>query len=162
MGIEIERKFLVKSDFQDFAINSEKIVQGYLSSVPERNVRVRIKGDKAFLTIKGIGNETNISRYEWETEISLAEGYDLLKLCENEIIDKMRFYIPEKSGLLFEVDVFYGKNEGLIICEIELPDENYKFIKPEWLGKEITDDLRYYNSCLVKLPFKSWSDHQGA
>lgn len=159
MGIEIERKYVVKPGFRAFVSNSEKIVQGYLSSVPERNVRVRIKGNKAFLTVKGIGKNKNTTRFEWEIEIEKYDAEELLKICEKPILEKTRYLVPEETGLVFEVDVFHGENEGLVICEIELPAENYNFKKPDWLGKEVTGVKRYYNSTLVKHPFKTWDKH---
>ena len=156
MAQEIERKFLVKNDaFKSEAFKRMRITQGYLSSVPERTVRVRIKGDKGFITIKGIANESGVSRYEWEKEIAISEVEELLKLCEPGIIDKTRFNV--KSGKhTFEVDEFYGENEGLVIAEIELSSENENFEKPEWIGKEVTGDEKYYNSMLTKKPYKSW------
>jgi len=156
MAKEIERKFLVKGDFKPFVSKETWITQGYLSSDPERTVRVRIKGDKGFITIKGIGSESGASRYEWEKEIPVTEVNELLKICEPGVIDKTRFIVPEKSGLKFEVDEFYVDNEGLTVAEIELPSEDHPFEKPEWLGEEVTGDVRYYNSMLMKNPFKTW------
>ncbi|MCK5339008.1 MAG: CYTH domain-containing protein [Bacteroidales bacterium] len=156
MAQEIERKFLVKADFRSWVIKETRITQGYLSSVPERTVRARIKGDKGFLTIKGIGSESGASRFEWEREISLEEASSLLEICEPGVIDKTRFIVPEESGLKFEVDEFYGDNEGLIVAEIELPSEDHPFKKPDWLGEEVTGDVRYYNSMLMKNPYKKW------
>ncbi len=154
--IEIERKFLVTSEaFKKEAFAQNRISQGYLSSIPERNVRVRIKGDKGFLTIKGASNESGLSRFEWEKEISVDEAQELLKLCEKGIIDKTRFEV-KIGNHIFEVDEFYGENEGLIIAEIELQSETESFEKPIWLGKEVTNDNRYYNSFLSKNPFVSW------
>ena len=156
MGQEIERKFLVKGEYKSEAVRKTRIIQGFLSSVPERTVRARIKGDKGFLTIKGIGSASGASRFEWEKEISIEEADSLLNICEPGIIDKTRFIVPEKSGLKFEVDEFYGDNEGLTIAEIELPAEDHPFDKPEWLGEEVTGDARFYNSMLIKNPFKNW------
>ena len=156
MAQEIERKFMVKSDaFKAEAFKQIRITQGYLSSAPERTVRVRVKGDKGFITVKGIGNATGVSRFEWEKEISVDEVRDLLPLCEPGIIDKMRFLV--KNGeFTFEIDEFYGDNEGLTMAEIELPDEQAAFERPEWLGEEVTGDKRYYNSMLMKNPYKNW------
>lgn len=155
MAQEIERKFLVKGEFKANAFESIQITQGYLSSIAERAVRVRIKGEQGYITIKGKGNASGASRYEWEKEIPLEEAKELLELCEPGAIDKTRFLI--KSGVhTFEVDEFYGNNKGLIIAEIELNTENESFIKPQWLGNEVTGDHRYYNSMLVKHPFKDW------
>ena len=156
MAKEIERKFLVKGDFKPLVTKETRITQGYLSSVPERTVRVRIKGDKGFITIKGIGSASGASRYEWEKEIPVTEVNELLKICEPGVIDKTRFIVPEKSGLKFEVDEFYSDNEGLTVAEIELPSEDHPFEKPEWLGEEVTGDVRYYNSMLMKNPYKNW------
>ena len=155
MPQEIERKFLVKGDFRKFAIKQIKIKQGYLSSEQERTVRIRIKDDKGYLTIKGIPNVSGISRYEWEKEISLNEAEDLLTLCGSGLIDKTRFLIPA-GEFTFEVDEFHGDNQGLVVAEIELKSETDKFPKPEWLGEEVTGDLRYYNSVLIKNPFTKW------
>jgi adenylate cyclase len=155
MSQEIERKFLVKGDFKKHSESSNRITQGYLSSVPERIVRIRIYGEKAFLTIKGITNLSGMSRYEWEKEIAVNEAHELLKLCEPGIIDKTRYLV--KSGKnTFEVDEFYGENEGLTVAEIELDAENDQFEKPGWLGEEVTGDKRYFNSRLVKNPFSKW------
>jgi len=156
MAQEIERKFLVKGDFKPFVTKQTRIIQGYLSSVPERTVRVRIKGDKGYLTIKGIGNKSGASRFEWEMEIPVDEAQSLLEICEPGVIDKTRYIVPEKSGLKFEVDEFYGENEGLTLAEIELPSEDHPFEKPEWLGEEVTGDVRYFNSMLMKNPYTKW------
>ncbi|MNX30000.1 CYTH domain protein [compost metagenome] len=154
--IEIERKFLVTSNaFKTEAFKHNRIAQGYLSSAPERTVRVRIKGDKGFLTIKGISGETGLSRFEWEKEIPVFEAKQLLLLCEKGVIDKTRFEI-KMGNHVFEVDEFYGENEGLIMAEVELKSENETFEKPNWIGKEVTNDNRYYNAYLSKHPFKSW------
>ena len=156
MAQEIERKFLVKGDFKPFVTKSTRITQGYLSSVPERTVRIRIKGEKGFITIKGIGNASGASRFEWEKEISIEEAKSLLELCEPGIIDKTRYIVPEESGLKFEVDEFYGDNDGLTVAEIELPSEDQPFTRPEWLGAEVTGDVKYFNSMLMKHPYKNW------
>ncbi|MCU4188045.1 CYTH domain-containing protein [Flavobacterium sp. HXWNR29] len=153
---EIERKFLVEStDFIKESTVNNRIVQGYLNSNPERTVRVRIKGNKGFLTIKGKGNENGTTRFEWEKEISLSEAEALLQLCESGIIDKIRYEIPLGKHT-FEVDVFSGENQGLIIAEVELTSENEFFEQPNWLGKEVTGDKKYYNSHLSEHPFCSW------
>ncbi len=155
MANEIERKFLVKGDFKSESTKAIRIVQGYLSSVPERTVRVRIKGDKGFITIKGIGSASGATRYEWEKEVPVDEINELLKICEPGVIDKTRFLV--KSGNhLFEVDEFYGDNEGLVVAEVELSAEDEHFTKPSWLGEEVTGDVKYYNSMLMKQPFKTW------
>lgn len=155
MAQEIERKFLVKGDFKSLAVKETRITQGYLSSAPERTVRVRIKGDKGFITIKGIGNASGASRYEWEKEIPVSEIDELLKICEAGVIDKTRFLV--KAGPhTYEVDEFYGENQGLVVAEIELSSEDEGFDKPLWLGEEVTGDIRYYNSMLMKNPFTKW------
>jgi len=154
--IEIERKFLVLSDeFKEKANSIERIVQGFLSTHEERTVRVRASGDMGYLTIKGKSNEAGTMRYEWEKEIPLEEANELLTLCEKPVIDKTRYKI-RLDRHLFEVDVFHGENEGLTIAEIELEDENTPFEKPNWLGTEVTGDIKYYNSQLTKQPFKNW------
>lgn len=155
--VEIERKFLVKDDsYKIEAISEKRIVQGFLNTHPERTVRVRIKGDKGFLTVKGKGNETGTTRFEWEKEITITEAEALLKLCEEGVINKIRYEVKVGSHI-FEVDVFSGDNNGLTVAEVELTFENEAFIKPDWLGEEVTGDVRYYNSQLSKNPFKDWS-----
>ncbi len=155
MGKEIERKFLVKGDFKSFTKKETRITQGYLSSIPERTVRVRVKGEKGFITIKGIGNESGASRYEWEKEIPVSEVNDLLKICEPGVIDKTR-YLVDYKGFTWEVDEFYAENDGLTVAEIELPTEDTVFEKPVWIGEEVTGDVKYYNSMLMKNPYKNW------
>ena len=132
-----------------------RITQGYLSSVPERTVRVRIKGDKGFITIKGIGSVSGASRFEWEKEIPVSEVEQLLEICEPGVIDKTR-YLVSSGKHTFEVDVFHGENEGLVLAEVELSSEDEAFVKPDWLGDEVTGDTRYYNSMLMKNPYKNW------
>jgi adenylate cyclase len=154
--IEIERKFLVSSDaFKTEAFKENTIAQGYLSSVPERTVRVRIKGDKGFLTIKGISNASGLSRFEWEKEIPVEEAKKLLVLCEKGVIDKTRFEV-KVGNHIFEVDEFHGENKGLTVAEVELQSEAETFEKPDWLGEEVTNDNRYYNAYLSNHPFTSW------
>jgi adenylate cyclase len=155
MAQEIERKFLVKGDFKPFVTKETRIIQGYLSSVPERTVRVRTKGEKGFLTIKGIGNASGASRFEWETEIPTDEAKSLLAICEPGVIDKTRFLVTVGKHT-YEVDEFYGENDGLTVAEIELESEDEAFDKPEWLGEEVTGDVKYYNSMLMKTPYKNW------
>ena len=155
MAQEIERKFLVKGDFKADSFKATRITQGYLSSVPERTVRMRVKGEKGYITIKGKGNDSGASRYEWEKEIPVDEVKELLKLCEPGIIDKTR-YLVKAGEHTFEVDEFYGENEGLVMAEVELKDENENFIKPAWLGEEVTGDVKYYNSMLMKHPYTKW------
>jgi CYTH domain-containing protein len=155
--IEIERKFLVVSDvFKTEAIRKSHIIQGFLNSDKERTVRVRLKDDEGFLTVKGLSDDGGLSRFEWETKINKSEAEALLKLCEKGVIDKMRYEIPVGNHV-FEVDEFFGDNEGLIIAEIELNDVNETFQKPNWLGEEVTGNIRYYNSQLSKQPFNTWN-----
>lgn len=153
---EIERKFLLKGDYKKQATKRMRIVQGFLSTVPERTVRVRIKEDKGFLTIKGIGNKSGTTRYEFEKEITVEDAKDLMAICEPGVIDKIRFIVPATDGLFFEIDEFYGDNEGLTVAEIELPTEDTIFEKPTWLGEEVTGDVRYFNAMLMKNPYKNW------
>lgn len=155
MSQEIERKFLVKGDFKPEVFKETRIIQGYLSSIPERTVRIRVKGDKGFLTVKGIGDASGMSRYEWEKEIPVNEAEELLNICEPGVIDKTR-YLVKSGDHLFEVDEFYGDNEGLIVAEVELSSKEESFDKPGWLGEEVTGDKRYYNSMLMKNPYKTW------
>jgi adenylate cyclase len=155
MSLEIERKFLVKNDFKQYAESSSRITQGYLSSVPERIVRVRVKEEKGFITIKGISSISGLSRFEWEKEILIEEARELLAICEPGIIDKTR-YLVRYAGFTFEVDEFYGDNLGLVIAEIELKSEDVLFDRPSWLGEEVTGDPRYYNSRLAKYPYTTW------
>lgn len=154
-AVEIERKFLVKGDYKTAAYDSSHVIQGYLSSVPERNVRVRLRDDKGYLTVKGKSNAAGISRFEWEKEISGKEAEELLRLCEPGKIDKTR-YLVKAGPHTFEVDEFHGENEGLTLAEIELDSEDENFEHPQWLGKEVTGDKRYYNSYLTKHPFRTW------
>ena len=155
MSHEIERKFLVKGEYKTHAMRSSRIVQGYLSSVTGRTVRIRIRGEKGYITVKGKSNESGLSRYEWEKEIPLNEAEELLLLCEPGAIDKTRYEI-QAGKHIFEVDEFYGDNEGLTLAEVELESEDESYEKPEWLGEEVTGDRRYYNSSLTKHPFKNW------
>jgi adenylate cyclase len=154
--IEIERKFLVLSnDFLKEAFVEKRIVQAYLNSDPERAVRIRIKGDKGYLTVKGKGNATGTTRLEWEIEIPIEEADKLLQICEDGIIEKNRYEIKVGKHL-FEVDVFGGENKGLILAEVELKSEEEVFEKPHWLGQEVTNDKRFYNAYLSNNPFMNW------
>jgi CYTH domain-containing protein len=156
MMIEIERKFLVTSDvFKTESFKKTRITQGFLSTDPERTVRVRVKGNQGFLTIKGVSNTSGTSRFEWEKEIELEEAEALLKICKKGVIDKIRYEV--KSGNhIYEVDEFFTDNKGLIIAEIELNSEEESFEKPSWLGKEVTGNVKYYNSQLSLNPFCEW------
>lgn len=156
MPIEIERKFLVRSDaYKSEAFRQSEIWQGYIASGNGRTVRVRIKNDKGFLTIKGPGDAGGISRYEWEHEIPLHEARELMQLCEPGIIHKTRYEV-QAGELVFEIDEFYGDNQGLVIAEIELPAVDSPFSIPQWLGAEVTGNRKYYNAQLRKNPYKSW------
>ncbi len=154
--IEIERKFLVKSTaYKVTASTQTRIVQGFLSIDPERTVRVRIKGENGFITVKGKSNIEGTTRFEWEKEIPTTEAEALLKLCLPGVIDKIRYEVPVEN-VVFEVDEFFGDNEGLTIAEVELESEAQAFSKPDWLGEEVTGDIKYYNSKLSSHPFKNW------
>ena len=155
MPQEIERKFLVTGDYKSQAYAQSHIVQGYISSARGKTVRVRIRDTKGYLTIKGAANASGTSRYEWEKEIPLNEAEDLMQLCEPGIIDKTR-YLVRSGKHTFEVDEFYGENVGLVVAEVELSEENEPFEKPDFIGQEVTGDVRYYNSQLMKRPFTTW------
>lgn len=156
--IEIERKFSVKNTtFLANAKKSYKITQGYLNSDKNRTVRVRIKGDKGFITVKGISSADGLMRFEWEKEIAVTDAEALLLLCEDFIIDKTR-YIVLNGDAVFEVDVFEGLNTGLVVAEIELQTTDEHFEKPDWLGDELTGNERFYNAYLSNHPFSTWAD----
>ena len=156
MPQEIERKFLVKGDeYKSQAYAHSRIVQGYICSARGRTVRVRIRGGRGYLTIKGASDAVGMSRYEWEKEIPLAEAEELMKLCEPGVIDKTR-YLVQSGKHVFEVDEFYGDKAGLTMAEVELASEDEPFVKPDFIGQEVTGDVRYYNSQLMKHPFKEW------
>jgi len=156
MALEIERKFLVHTDvFKTEATSATHIAQGYIGTVPGRTVRIRIRDDKGYLTIKGNSSADGLVRFEWEKEIPVSEAEELMQLCEPGIIDKTRYLVPFE-GHVFEVDEFHGDNEGLVMAEVELgaPDEAYA--RPFWLGEEVTGDAHYYNKYMSKHPFKTW------
>lgn len=156
MAIEIERKFLLKNDSwkDNDQLSAGKVIkQGYLSIKPSQTVRARVKGEKAFLTIKG--KSEGISRQEFEYEIPIPDALDLLKLCEYPTIEKTRYKLPQ-GDLVWEIDVFEGDNEGLIMAEVELTSENQKIDLPDWVGEEVSDDNRYFNAQLVQNPYKNW------
>ncbi|MGZ0015538.1 CYTH domain-containing protein [Yeosuana sp. AK3] len=154
--IEIERKFLVTSlDFKEEAIKKTRIIQGFLNTHKERTVRVRLKEDHGFITVKGLSDNEGLTRFEWEKEISKHEAEALLNLCEPGVIDKIRYEINVENHL-FEVDVFSGDNEGLIIAEVELKSKKETFKKPHWVGEEVTGNTKYYNAQLSKKPYKTW------
>ncbi len=153
---EIERKFLVKNDgFLKESVKAFQIEQGYICRQPGKTVRVRIRDNQAFLTIKGKRTDNGLTRFEWEKEIDKDDALQLLQLCEGATIKKTRHLVPN-GPFTIEVDVFHGDNEGLVVAEIELEDENDRFDIPQWLGEEVTDDKRYHNSQLVNHPFKNW------
>lgn len=154
--IEIERKFLVLSEqYKEAAVSQERIVQGFLNTHPERTVRVRIKGNRGYVTVKGKSNKAGTSRFEWEKQIDLQEAEALLNLCEEGILEKIRYEVLVGKHT-YEVDEFYGKNVGLVVAEVELSAENETFEQPIWLGEEVTGDIKYYNSQLSKNPFCNW------
>ena len=154
--IETERKFLVKDDtYKRYATESHRMTQGYICRKSGRTVRVRISDGRGWLTIKGASSGNGLSRYEWEKEIPADEAERLLVLCMEGTIDKTRYIVPFE-GHSFEVDEFYGDNEGLTVAEVELENETEPFSRPEWLGKEVTGDRRYYNSMLTEHPYSQW------
>ena len=155
MPQEIERKFLVEGEYKSQVYAQSRIIQGYISSARGRTVRVRIRDGRGYLTIKGASDSSGISRYEWEKEIPLNEAKDLMRLCEPGVIDKTR-YLVRSGRHTFEVDEFYGENEGLVVAEVELASEDEAFEKPDFIGEEVTGDIRYYNSQLRKCPYTTW------
>lgn len=157
MNIETERKFLVKdASYKEAAVRSYRIAQGYIAHDGGNTVRVRIRDNEGFLTIKGPSLD-GISRQEWEKLIPLQDAEELMGLCHGGIIDKTRYIVPAAGELFFEVDEFHGDNEGLVMAEIELPSPDTPFDRPAWLGEEVTGDKRYYNSYLTKVPYQDWS-----
>ncbi len=155
MAIEIERKFLVKGEYKPLASSFSRIVQGYICSGRGRTVRVRLRDDKGYLTIKGPSLDGGLSRYEFEKEISKDEALSLLRLCEPGMVDKVRWLVPWE-GHTYEVDEFFGENEGLVVAEIELSRPDESFSPAPFLGEEVTGDRRYYNSSLRALPYTKW------
>lgn len=154
MAIEIERKFLVDLEELGELKDGQDIKQGYIKTVDNTVVRVRVKGDKGFLTIKG--ENVGVSRLEFEYEIPLDEANEMLeKLCSKPIIDKTRYIIKYKNHF-WELDVFYGDNEGLVVAEVELESEDEEIKPPSWVRQEVTGDIRYYNNNLMKEPYKVW------
>ena len=154
--VEIERKYLVLSEaYKAEAFKTTRIVQGFLNSHPERTVRVRVKEKQGYLTVKGLTSSDGVTRFEWEKEISKTDAEALLTLCEKGIIDKIRYEV-KVANHIYEVDEFFGENEGLVIAEIELQHINEPFEKPSWLGMEVTNQIKYYNSQLAKHPYKIW------
>ena len=156
MAIEIERKFLVNDEsYKEMAFKSDRIAQGYICRQGGNSTRVRVRGDKGYLTIKGPSIDGGLSRFEWEKEIPASEAWELMKLCPTPIIDKTR-YLVEFEDHVFEVDEFYGDNEGLVVAEVELSTIDEEFKKPPFLGKEVTGEGKYYNSSLSRFPYKCW------
>ena len=155
MAFEIERKFLVKGDYKDSVTKSDHIVQGYIATLGPKTVRIRIRGDKGYITIKGKSNATGVSRFEWEKEIPLGDAVQLMDLCDGGVVEKVRHLVPF-AGHTFEIDEFLGDNSGLTVAEVELRSEDEVFDRPSWLGEEVTQDRRYRNSNLLVHPFKDW------
>lgn len=156
MAYEIERKFLVDGDYKSKSFKAYPIKQGYLSLSGVSVVRVRVKGEKAYITVKSSVVSGTLKRNEWEYEIPKDDAEEMLKLCEESLIDKTR-YLVKVGKHVFEVDEFNGDNEGLLIAEVELEHEDEHFEKPEWLGEEVTDNVRYYNSFLSIHPYNKWN-----
>ena len=158
MSIEIERKFLVINDcYKNLSHHNDRIAQGYICRQGGNSTRVRVRGEKGYLTIKGPSLDGGLSRFEWEKEIPVNEAWELIKLCPTPIIDKRR-YLVEFGGHTFEVDEFYGENEGLVVAEIELSSPDEHFEKPPFIGEEVTGDGKYYNSSLSRNPYKCWKE----
>ena len=157
--LEIERKFVVKTEaFKPEAFSQSEIKQGYLNSNPERSVRIRIRENTGYLTIKGKSDESGTTRFEWEKKIDKKEAEALLKLCEPGVISKIRYEVKVDEHV-YEVDEFFDENAGLVLAEIELNTADENFIKPDWLGVEVTGNVRYYNSQLSKNPFTLWKEN---
>lgn len=157
MAIEIERKFLVTGDYKSQAVSHNRIVQGYICSERGRTVRVRLRGDCGYLTIKGPSLNGGLSRYEFEKQITQDEALSLLRICEPGIVDKVRWLVPVGKHT-FEVDEFFGDNAGLVVAEVELSSEDEDYERPDFIGKEVTGDRRYYNSNLRRHPYCDWND----
>jgi CYTH domain-containing protein len=156
---ETERKFLVVGEYKSQAYNATRIQQGYIASGNGRTVRVRIRGDKGYLTIKGPSGLVGLTRYEFDTEIPLDDARDLMQICEPGIIDKTRFLVRSPDGRhVWEIDEFYGDNEGLVLAEVELSSEDEHFLKPDFVGREVTGDRRFYNSHMRNYPYKLWKE----
>ena len=155
MSVEIERKFLVSGDYRDEVRRTYDISQGYICKSGGRTVRVRIRDNRAFITIKGPSEDGGVSRFEWEKEISVEDARELMPLCVSGVISKKR-HLVDFGGHTFEVDEFLGENEGLTVAEVELSDADENFERPEWLGEEVTSDRRYSNAALSEVPFCKW------
>ena len=158
MHFEIEKKFLVVGEFKSLAYSHSHIEQGYFESTPGTTIRVRIRDDKAYLTIKGPSKNGGLSRYEFETEVPIDDGHQLMNLCRPGRIEKTRWLVKNGKHII-EVDEFHGDNEGLVMAEIELNSEDEAYEKPDFLGKELTGDKRFYNSHLMRYPYILWGKH---
>ena len=155
-GLEIERKFLVRGyDYRHLASSSSRIKQGYICNGHGRTVRVRLRDERGYITIKGPSHNGGMTRYEFEKEITVDEAEHLMQLCEPGIIDKRRYLVPSGKHT-FEVDEFYGDNAGLVMAEVELNSEDEDYLKPAFIGDEVTGDRRFYNSSLRSLPYVLW------
>lgn len=155
MALEIERKFLVEGDYKSLSTSHSRIVQGYICSGRGRTVRVRLRDEKGYLTIKGPSRNGGLSRYEFEKEITKDEALSLMTLCEPGIIDKVRWLVP-MGAHTYEVDEFFGDNAGLVVAEVELGSEDEAYERASFLGQEVTGDRKYYNSSLRTYPYKDW------
>lgn len=154
--IEIERKYLVNSEvYKKDTYKSVRIIQGFLNTDPNRTVRVRLKDDKGMLTVKGMSSDDGLTRFEWEKEITKEDALTLLDLSEDVKIDKTR-HLVKSGNHIFEVDEFLNENKGLVIAEVELQKTDEVFVKPDWLGEEVTGQVKYYNSQLSKQPYNTW------
>lgn len=158
MGIEVERKFLVVDDsWRESATSATRIVQGYLAQTDQATVRVRVKGEKGFLTVKGVS--VGISRSEFEYEIPVSDALAMLdELAQGPVIDKVRHLVPVGAHV-WEVDVFAGDNAPLVMAEVELADSEQAFVRPGWAGAEVSDDQRYFNVNLARTPYSTWGSH---
>ncbi len=155
MNFEIERKFIVVGEYKSRAYAHSHIEQGYFDTAPGRTVRVRIRDEKAYLTIKGPSTDNGLSRYEFETEVPLEDGHQLMSLCRPGRIDKIRWLVHDGAHTV-EVDEFLGDNAGLVMAEIELHSSDEAYVKPDFLGREVTGDPRYYNKQLMRHPYCLW------
>ena len=154
--IEIERKFLVKSDeYRSDAFKVQLLSQAYLNNNPEKSVRVRIVDNEGFITIKGPSYDGGLSRFEWEKKISIEEAVELMKLCGDQLILKKRYFVKHNK-IILEVDEFLNNNKGLVVAEVELKTASQKIVLPDWIAEEITGINKYYNLSLVTNPFNSW------
>jgi CYTH domain-containing protein len=157
MALEIERKFLVKGDaYKDVAFSHSRIAQGYICGHP--TVRIRIRDDHGYLTIKGGSNDGGLTRYEFETEIPLDDAIAMMRLCQKGIVEKTRWLVRMDDGHTFEVDEFHGDNDGLVMAEVELGSADEPFTKPDFIGREVTGDRRFYNKHMLRYPFCLWRD----